>query len=232
LADLSPLSSLDQLQSLNLPEPCDLRPLSRLRLTTLVIDSGSRPILDLTIDLDPLAEVSTLERFATPYRTRNVSALLANPDLRRLGLRAADAEELAAAGPALALNNLDITDALNRDLSFVAAWPSIVDLRIDDGLLLLRDRLLESAEACPPDLRPVGRLPFLRVLRLWGARFTDLSGLMEAHALRELYLHGQGMIDLTDLAGRRSITVSVPPRARVLGAEKLGPDSKLVRRGL
>jgi hypothetical protein len=203
-----------------------------MRLTTLVIDSGSRPILDLTIDLDPLAEVSTLERFATPYRARNVSALLASPDLRRLGLRAADAEELAAAGPALALNNLDITDALNRDLSFVAAWPSIVDLRIDDGLLLLRDRLLESAETRSPDLRPVGRLPYLRVLRLWGARFTDLSGLMEAHALRELYLHGQGMIDLTDLAGRRSITVSVPPRARVLGAEKLGPDSNLVRRGL
>ncbi|BCB83804.1 hypothetical protein Psuf_011170 [Phytohabitans suffuscus] len=176
LADLSPLSSLDQLRSLYLPEACDLSPLSGLRLTTLVIDSGSRPIRDLTVDLSPLAGMPTLERFATPYHTRNVTVLLASPALRRLGLRAADAEQLAAARPALALDTLEITDALHRDLSFIAAWPTVVDLKIDDGLLLNRDRVPDDTDLSRPDLQPVRLLPQLRVLRLWGPASPTCPG--------------------------------------------------------
>ncbi|WP_269476262.1 hypothetical protein [Phytohabitans suffuscus] len=40
------------------------------------------------------------------------------------------------------------------------------------------------------------------------------------------------MIDLAPFSGRPSLTVTVPPRATVLGAEKLGHDSQIVRRGL
>jgi hypothetical protein len=55
----------------------------------------------------------------------------------------------------------------------------------------------------------------------------DLSPLAGLPRLRELSLLGHSDFDVSSLAGARGLVVAVPPSARVAGADKLGPESRV-----
>ena len=55
----------------------------------------------------------------------------------------------------------------------------------------------------------------------------DLSPLASLPRLRKLSLHGHSEFDVNSLAGARDLLIVVPPKARVAGADKLGPASRV-----
>jgi hypothetical protein len=55
----------------------------------------------------------------------------------------------------------------------------------------------------------------------------DLSPLAGMPRLRELSLLGHSDFDVSSLAGARDLIIVVPPSARVAGADKLGPESRV-----
>ena len=55
----------------------------------------------------------------------------------------------------------------------------------------------------------------------------DLSPLTSLPRLKTLSLRGQNTFDVSSLAGIRDLVITVPPRARVTGADRLGPMSRI-----
>ena len=55
----------------------------------------------------------------------------------------------------------------------------------------------------------------------------DLSPLTSLPRLKTLSLRGQNTFDVSSLAGIRDLAITVPPRARVTGADRLGPMSRI-----
>jgi hypothetical protein len=58
----------------------------------------------------------------------------------------------------------------------------------------------------------------------------DLSPLAALPQLTELSLMGSSTFDVSSLAGVQDLTITVPTRVRVTGAEELGPGSRVVAR--
>lgn len=53
----------------------------------------------------------------------------------------------------------------------------------------------------------------------------DLSPLTSLQRLQDLSLMGHSAFDVNSLAGIQDLLITVPSKARVLGADKLGPSS-------
>ena len=58
----------------------------------------------------------------------------------------------------------------------------------------------------------------------------DFSPLASLPQLKELSLMGGSAFDVSSLAGVHDLTVTVPARARVTGADKLGRESRVTTR--
>jgi hypothetical protein len=55
----------------------------------------------------------------------------------------------------------------------------------------------------------------------------DLSPLTGLPRLKKLSLLGRSEFDINSLAGAQDLIVVVPPKAKVAGADKLGPSSRV-----
>lgn len=80
------------------------------------------------------------------------------------------------------------------------------------------------------DLAPLRRLPALHRLILESNTILDLSPLRDLAELGDLELRGAPKCDLRPFAGRKGLTIEVGRRTVVIGASRLGPDSRVVRR--
>lgn len=80
---------------------------------------------------------------------------------------------------------------------------------------------------CPQltDLSPLAKVKSLEqvTLGLFAMNATELRPLAELPQLRRLSLMGHGAFDLTALAGRQDMAVTIPLGASITGAENLGP---------
>ncbi len=65
-------------------------------------------------------------------------------------------------------------------------------------------------------------------LGLFSAQPKDLGSFASLPRLKKLSLMGHSAFDISSLAGIRDLVITVPPRARVTGADKLGPASRIV----
>jgi NACHT domain len=80
------------------------------------------------------------------------------------------------------------------------------------------------------DVAPLASIPALRAvtLELYRGEDVDLHPIGDLPELRKLSLMGNGPFDLTALAGKSGLVVSVPMDAKVKGARKLGPGSEVI----
>lgn len=58
---------------------------------------------------------------------------------------------------------------------------------------------------------------------------ADLSPLAALPRLERIILRGHAEFDVSTLAGIQDTVIEVPPRSRVIGADKIGPTSRLTR---
>jgi hypothetical protein len=65
-------------------------------------------------------------------------------------------------------------------------------------------------------------------LGLFSGEPGDLRALASLPRLKKLSLMGHSEFDVSSLSGIRDLVITVPPRARVTGADKLGPASRIV----
>lgn len=194
---LDPLLGLPQLQDLELA--CLERP---PRLASLA--SIPRP-WNLTVECKACTDF--------------LPALAALDTLVRLDLRGCDdltdLSILPSRPHALQSFSLHIASEL-RSLTGVERWQGLKDIQLFE---------------CPRlvDLAPLAMVSSLEqlCLGLFAMNAVDLSPLAELPNLRELSLMGHGSFDITGLAGKRDLVISVPLMATVTGAENLGPGSSV-----
>ena len=67
-------------------------------------------------------------------------------------------------------------------------------------------------------------------LGLFSEGSRDFSPIASLPQLKELSLMGNSSFDVGSLAGVQGLTVTVPAHARVTGADKLGPESRIITR--
>ena len=80
------------------------------------------------------------------------------------------------------------------------------------------------------DLTPISHLTELKVLRLGRSDpLPDLTPLRGLRYLNRLWCYDSGDVDLTPFAGRPGIVVYVSRGQNVIGAETLGPGSRVER---
>ena len=81
------------------------------------------------------------------------------------------------------------------------------------------------------DLTPLAEVTSLErlTLGLLSERPKDLSPLSALRNLRELSFRGESTFDINALAGMANLTVNVPTRARIIGADKLAATSRIAR---
>ncbi len=88
---------------------------------------------------------------------------------------------------------------------------------------------------CPQitDLRPLAAVKSLEHISfgLFSAEPGDLGPLTSLPQLKTISLRGHSPFDVSSLSGIRDAVISVPPRARIVGADKLGPTSRVTRSG-
>ncbi|HEX6077359.1 MAG TPA: hypothetical protein VFZ32_19145, partial [Micromonosporaceae bacterium] len=138
------------------------------------------------------------------------------------------------------LSHLAVTDcAALEDVSSLIQWAgSLRSLDLRDCPALNLDTLpdlseltaLHLADSGQLDLTPVSRLPHLTWLSLGDSQLPDLHPLRNAPNLKGLDILDSSEIDLTQLAGREGLTVTVWGSATVHGADQLGPGSRVIRR--
>lgn len=85
---------------------------------------------------------------------------------------------------------------------------------------------------CPQltEFTPLASLTSLEHIRLglFSEGPPDLSAFVALPRLKKLSLMGHSSFDISSLAGIRDLVRTVPPHARIIGADKLGPTSKIV----
>ncbi|HJP78883.1 MAG TPA: NACHT domain-containing protein [Pseudonocardiaceae bacterium] len=78
------------------------------------------------------------------------------------------------------------------------------------------------------DLTPLAALPRLERLTVSSARTTrDLAPVSRMAGLRELRISRGGKVNLASLAGKGNLTIRVEDATQVIGAESLGPGSRV-----
>lgn len=213
----------------------------------------------------PASEREALRRVFADVPARRVTLVVDGPDAvgtthrvhveggRVVGVAHSGAVDGAALGRLSGLRKLRLARAGWTDLRGVGPWPELLDLDLVRGSVERLDglgascpalRALEVSHAPLPDLRPLGgvanlevlrlaqvdtadletapRLPALRKLILDGGAWSDLGGLRSFDALEELGLYGlkalEGLQPVADLPALRSLTVE-QSAVRTLGLE-------------
>lgn len=245
VTDLSPLGGTRLTRLLMLPGPGavvtsvdvgPLRELTTLARLDLLLPTSNWPVLTTLPNLSglQLAGIGDVDR---------LGALRDLPGLEVIGLRdISGLTDLTPLGFLAAPKWLGLHNCPDLgDLNGLTRW----------GSSLRRLWLKDCGE---PDFAPLADLPGLELLDLWGHAPADLSVLSGLHRLRTLRLTGQdrlpdltplrglpglrrlwlyhsGDIDLTPLAGMPELNIYAGrSQQRILGAELLGPGSKITRR--
>ncbi|MFF8376795.1 NACHT domain-containing protein [Streptomyces sp. NPDC015661] len=217
LADLSPLRRFPELTNVGLsrcPLLKDLSPLARPGLKTLTVYE-----LHPELSVEPLRDMPDLSSFslAVPLLMERLDELPIGPALGFLSLGA---------------------QARYVDLGGIEKWPLLANLSLQgrtqtDQLLALRTppklTTLQLSEITVPDLTALGGLEDLRALYLFRCEIPDLTPLRDLPSLDRLHLwqstgRGGGPIDITPLAARHGLRLSVNAGIPLLGEELFEPD--------
>jgi hypothetical protein len=218
--DLSPLSENKKLRSVALTgcsEGLDLSPLLQLpALESLELVALRRPP-----DLAALADVGrewTLT-LACPACGDRLDALTALQGLTWLHLRGCDehTDLRALPPPPRSLRGLSLY-----------GFPRLASLNgIEQCDSVQTIELFE----CPQitDLTPLAAVKSLEHISLgiFSEEPMALSPLTSLPRLKQLSLKGHGAFDVSFLAGIQDLVITVPPRARIVGADRLGPTSRV-----
>lgn len=124
------------------------------------------------------------------------------------------------------------SESLTHFFHFGGVNPKL-DLSPLRELPLLEDLgLSEALATTPASAKVLASLPAVRRLRLnhGKASMRPPTWLRDMPRLRALRAHGPGDVDLTDLAGATDLTIEVARlgRRKVIGAEALGPGSRVI----
>lgn len=220
--DVSPLTRNENLRSVTLTEcarELDLSPILQLPILQSLELASRRRLPGLAI-LASIPRPWTLALECSACRD-SLHSLAVLRTLTWLHLRGCD--DLA-----------DLSQLPSRPQSLLAlslsGFPEMVSLA---GIERWRD--LENIELfeCPQltDLSPLSAVTSLKhlTLGLFPAPPRDLSSLTTLRNLRALSFRGQSTFDISTLAGMPNLTVNVPPQARIIGADKLGPMSTITK---
>ncbi|MFF9426485.1 NACHT domain-containing protein [Streptomyces sp. NPDC014746] len=217
LTDLSPLRRFSSLTSVGLSR-CwmlkDLSPLARPGLETLSLYD-----LHPELSIEPLRDMPDLASFtlALPLVAERLDDLPLNPSLRHLGLW---------------------SQARYLDLSGIERWPLLDSLVLQgrtqtDQLLALRTppklTTLQLIEIAVPNFASFAGLGELHDLYLSRCDIPDLAPLRDHPSIGHVRLwqctrQGGRPIDLTPLADRTGLTLTVNSDADLLGTELFPPD--------
>ncbi|MGW4061052.1 NACHT domain-containing protein [Amycolatopsis sp. NPDC004747] len=194
-----------------------LAPLASTSLESIILE-GSRA--EESMDIAPLAEISTLHKIIARTPTHGWARLAELPNLNALTLsHVEDIDRMAELSPlrqltALTLHQLPALTDL-RCLSFLdqpnqLSFEGCPRLRDVSGLVRWAGSLTElSFLDCPEvDLSLLPSLTGLRVLQLANTPVPDLRLVSRLSALRELHLSGSGDVDLSPLADRPDLEVT------------------------
>jgi NACHT domain len=198
LSDLSPLATLERLQTLQLNNCVavgDLAPLSKLTALRSLSLQGCAALVDLA----PLASLQ---------------------DLRELTVSdAADLHDLSAVANLTGLRTLSLSRTAVTDLALLANLTGLQSLTLSDNpgpdlrplANLTELRTLSLSRTAVTDLAPLANLTGLRSLNLSRTAVTDLALLANLTGLRSLNLSYTAVTDLQPLANvsdLRSLSLS------------------------
>ncbi|MGI5165509.1 NACHT domain-containing protein [Spirillospora sp. CA-253888] len=240
LSDLSPLRDHPTLTTLWL---------RRTAVHDITVLASLPKLNGLSIEDVEFDDLSVLKR--CPGLTRlwldrpsltQLDGILPDHRMTLLGLRRTDIEDalarLADIERLSDLTSLDFFNCTGRSLNGLETWASTLtslvlwpcsELRDLTGVASLR-RLQKLEIAGPPyDLAPIVDLPELHFLNLSDAPGFDLYPVGNLAALDYLSLQGRGTVDLSPLAGRENLRVRSTRGIRLIGADRLGPGSKITR---
>lgn len=217
--DLGFVREIPGLRELFVSDMADLAPLAGSRLEVLW-QFGGTPAERGPLPLGPLATIPDLRVLAVRQGVTDLTALR---KLERL-------EQLR-------LDTLGTRDALRElvplpplDLLIVGGIPDLPNLR---DLSFLGSPTFVGVVDCPSlvDVGQLGRWS-ATLTNVWleGCPAVDLTTLGRLPALASLSLHRSGPLDLTPLVGREGLTVHVDRNTEIVGADRLGPSSRVVRR--
>jgi hypothetical protein len=220
----------------------DVSPLTRNRNLNSVTLTGCGEELDLT----PMLQLPLLQNLELVSRRRPpaLAVLASIPRPWALALASSECRESLHSLPALrTLTWLHLRGGDDlADLSLLPTRPPsllALSLYIFPELISLagieRWHDLENIELfeCPQltDLSPLSAVTSLKrlTLGLFPTPPRDLSPLTALRNLRALSFRGQSTFDISALAGMPNLTVNVPPQARIIGTDKLGPMSTITK---
>ncbi|MCW5981554.1 MAG: hypothetical protein KIT09_25945 [Bryobacteraceae bacterium] len=207
LADLSPLASLANLQSLDISETqvADLAPLAGLfRLRSLDVSQTQ------VAELAPLAGLSRLQSLdVSATEADDLGALAGLFNLRTLAVFGTQVGDLAPLARLSNLRWLDVSETQVANLGPLArlsklqslfAWGTpVANLAPLAGLANLQS--LDLSDTRVADFAPLARLSKLRSLVVWGTQVADLAPLAGLSKLQSLIVWGTQVADLAPLAG-------------------------------
>jgi Leucine-rich repeat (LRR) protein len=211
VVDLTPLSGLTALRTLNLGDTqvVDLSPLSGLTALQRLYLRGTR-VVDLT-PLSGLTALATLDLGGT--RVVDLTALSGLTALQTLELRGTQVVDLTPLSGLTALQELDLRGTQVVDFAPISgltelqtlalSGTQVVDLTPLSGLTSLE--VLDLGESKVVDLTPLSGLTELCVLDLSGTQVVDLTPLPGLTALHTLCLSGTQVVDLAPLSGLKEL---------------------------
>ncbi|MET9376694.1 NACHT domain-containing protein [Streptomyces sp. NPDC002992] len=216
LTDLSPLQRFPGLKSCGLsmcPQLRDLTPVAQPGLETLSLYEGY-----VGLSVEPLRDMPALSYFGLlqPLLIESLAELPIGPQLTSLAL-ARQTRYIDLKGveqwPLLRTLSLGGRTQLNQLLA-MGAPPAIETLQLSE----LTDPRLD-----------LHSLPRLNTLHLSRCELSDLAPLRDHSALERLAIWwcmttDGSPIDLTPLANREGLTISVTPDTRLVGEELFAPD--------
>ncbi|CAA0113265.1 Internalin-A [Halioglobus japonicus] len=183
VADLSPISSLHSLRYLHLEDTrvSDLGPLALLsNLHTL----GLRNTLVRDISpLDSLISLTVLDLEATPVST--LDPLISKNSLRSLYLNGTNISDLKPLAALCSLKSLELGNTIVNDLEPIAALCSLEELFLNDTKV--------------SDLKPLAKLSSLKRIDLASTKVSDLTPLAKLSSLKRIDLTSTKVSDLTPL---------------------------------
>ena len=235
IADLSPLSGLNNLTSLNLwnNNISDVSPLSGLNNLILLSLSNNNisdisplsELISLTdlglrnnriADLSPLAGLNNLT--SLNLWNNNISDISPLSGLNNLTSLNLSNNNISDISPLSGLNNLTSLYLWNNNISDISPLSELISLtelslganNVSDlsPLSGLNNLTLLSLNSISPiaDLSPLSGLNNLTRLSLWNNNISDISPLSELISLTELGLRGNRIADLSPLSGLNNLT--------------------------
>ena len=247
--DLEPIREMTSLRSLHCYRLVSFPSIAPL--TDSPLEQLSLPRPDLTRDLGLLSELVTLKELGFGYGIPRepLRDLLPVERLSEFSIRndkkLSDLDYLATAPGSMEkvrllnfpeLKNIEGVVSQSESLSHFFYYGEVnpeLDLTPLRELPLLEDlELIDLLATTPASAKVLTSLPSVRRLELIHGRATmrPPMWLRDMPRLRTLLVRGPGSVDLTDLAGATDLTIEVAGfgRRKVIGAEALGPRSRVV----